>query len=84
MFGQKKTVSGILAAFNKTIEELQQVEREQEQEASRQAQAIEEARAAHNAAIAEAAEARSVASRLLAIVTPAQQVSLNELAKECA
>lgn len=84
MFGQKKTVSGILAAFNKTIEDLQQVEQEQHQEAARQAQVIEEARAAHNAAVAEAAEARSVATRLLSIVTPAEQITLAELAKECA
>lgn len=66
----KKTVAGVLCAFNKAIDDLRQVEVEQEQEAARQAQNIIDAQAAHDAAIKEAAMAREVSSKLTDLVKP--------------
>lgn len=81
----RKTVAGVLAAFNRTLEDLKQVEVENEAEATRQAQVALEAQEAHNAAIAEAAKAREVAEKLTNLVSPViSDVSLAELKAECA
>lgn len=81
----RKTVAGVLAAFNKTLEELKTVERINEAEATRQAQIVLEANAAHDAAIKEAALAREVAGKLANLVSPViSDVTLEELKAECA
>lgn len=81
----RKTVAGVLAAFNKTLEDLKQVERMNEAEATRQAQIVLEANAAHDAAIKEAALAREVAGKLTNLVSPViSDVTLDELKAECA
>lgn len=81
----KKTVASVLTAFNKALDDLKSVEQEAQREAARQAQLIEEARAAHNAAIAEATQARDVAAKLIDLVAPnVTNVTVAELAKECA
>lgn len=81
----RKTVAGVLAAFNKTLEDLNQVATENEAEATRQAQIVLEANAAHDAAIKEAALARDVAVKLTNLVSPVTiDISLAELKTECA
>lgn len=69
-FTGRKSVASVLSVFNKTIEDLRQVEVEQESEAVRNAQLISEAQAEYDAAIQEAAMARDVQSKLLNIITP--------------
>lgn len=81
----KKTVTSVLTAFNKALDDLKLVEREAELEAARQAQIIEEARAAHDAAVNEAVLARDVASKLVDLATPnVTNMTVAELAQECA
>lgn len=81
----RKTVAGVLAAFNKTLDDLKTVEVENEAEAARQAQIVLEANAAHDAAIKEAASAREVAEKLTNLVSPViSSVTIAELKAECA
>lgn len=81
----RKTVAGVLAAFNRTLDDLKQVEAENQAEATRQAQIVLEANAAHDAAIAEASKAREVAEKLTNLVSPViSDLSLSELKAECA
>lgn len=79
IFG-KKSVSSILAAFNQTLEDLAQVERESHQEAATHAQNIAELQAKHDAAIKEAATASEVSKRLLAVVSPEINTDIQSLA----
>lgn len=67
----QKSVSSVIGAFNKMLEDLKAVEIHHEQEASRQAEIIVQAQAAHDASISEASLAREVQSRLAAIAVPA-------------
>lgn len=77
----RKTVANVLAAFNRTLEDLKVVAEQNEQEAARQAQIIETAKAEHDAAIGEAALARSVSAKLTDLVNPVvQDASLQEIA----
>lgn len=81
----QKTVAGVLAAFNRTLEDLKTVEQQNEAEAARQAQIVLAANAAHDAAIKEAALAREVAGKLTNLVSPViADVTLDELKAECA
>lgn len=66
----RKSVASVLAAFNRTIDELNEVERQNEAEAVRQAQIVEEANAARVAAIKKASLARDVAAKLSGLVAP--------------
>lgn len=79
---QRKTVSGVIAAFSQTLRDLKEVEATHEAEASKQAQAILEAQVAHDAAINEAAAARDISKKLEALLTPAQEMTLADLKKE--
>lgn len=78
---QRKTVSGVIAAFSQTLRDLKEVEVAHEAEATKQAQTILEAQAAHDAAINEAAAARDISKKLEALLTPTQEMSLDELKK---
>jgi hypothetical protein len=81
----RKTVASVLTAFNKTLDDLKEVELQNEAEAARQAQIVVEATAAHNAAIDEAVAAREVAEKLTNLVSPViSTLSIEELKKECA
>lgn len=85
MLNGRKTVAGVLAAFNRTLDELKEVEVANEAEATRQAQIALEAQEAHNAAIQEAAKAREVADKLTNLLSPVvAEMSLQELKAECA
>lgn len=68
MLNTKKTVSGILAAFSKTIKELEGVEQSRRLEASRKSEVAAHLVAESNAATAEADRARSVADKLKGII----------------
>lgn len=61
------TVSGVMAAFRKTITELETVVNEQGVEANRQAEIAAQAQAASAAASAESAEALKVKAKMEAI-----------------
>lgn len=81
----QKTVAGVLAAFTKTLEDLNNVATQNEAEATRQAQIVLEANAAHDAAIKEAALARDVAVKLSNLVAPVvSDMTIAELKAECA
>ena len=67
LFG-RKTVSGVMSAFNKAAEELNVVERKHAEEAERQEKLMVEAHAAKVAAINEVVLAREVASKLNGII----------------
>lgn len=80
----RKTVAGVLANFNQTLDDLKTVEIENEAEAVRQGQIIEEAKAAHNQAIEEASAAREVFGKLCDLIKPTiKHMTLAELKKEC-
>lgn len=80
----RKTVSGVLAAFSKTLNDLKEVEAVHEAEATKQAQSMLEAQAAHDAAISEAAAARDIGKKIEALLTPVREMSLADLKKEFA
>lgn len=66
----KKTVAGVLSVFSKAISDLEIVACEQTAEAERHADTVAQAQAAQSAATLEAASAREVMGKMLAIVTP--------------
>lgn len=61
----RKTVASVMAAFNKTVEELLEVQDIHSAEAKRQSDIIAEAQAAKASAEAEAESACNVANRLM-------------------
>jgi hypothetical protein len=79
---RRLTVSGVLAAFTKTMDDLKHVEAHHEAEATRQAQAIVEARAAHDASVAEAALARDIQTKFTEMLTPVVGTTVDQLKKE--
>ena len=84
IFSPRKTVSGVVAAFSKTLSDLREVEAAHEAEATKQAQNIIEAQAAHDVAISEAAAARDISKKLGELLTPVKEMTLAELKKELA
>lgn len=64
----KKTTATVLAGFNRTLADLQTVEREHTAEAEHKRIEAEQAQAAHQAALSEAAAARTVAGRIEALL----------------
>jgi hypothetical protein len=79
---QRKTVSGVIAAFSQTLRDLKEVEATHEAEATKQAQTMLEAQAAHDAAISEAAAAREIGKKIESLLTPVQEMTLADLKKE--
>lgn len=61
----RKTVASVMAAFNKTVEELLEVQDIHSAEAKRQSDIIAEAQATKASAEAEAESARNVANKLI-------------------
>lgn len=76
----KKTVASVMSAFNKAIDDLQQVEQEHAAEAERQRQLAVEAESAAKAAQAEAEEAERVRARLSDLVRGTVTGSFDEVA----
>lgn len=68
MFAPKKTVNSILAAFTKTIEDLESVEQSSKQEATNKAEQAAQLTKEAGAATDEAKRARSVADNLRSII----------------
>lgn len=67
---RRLTVSGVLAVFNKTLDDLAEVARQNEADAVRHAEQAVQSQAAHLAAINEAAAARDIASKLNKLIAP--------------
>ena len=73
----RRTVAGVMAAFTRTIEDLNAVEREHKELAERHAQTVQEAQAAHAAAVQEAAMAREVSDKLSSIIVPSVKPAIS-------
>lgn len=65
----KKSVDSILAAFSKTIADLEAVEKSSSQEADQKAEQASQLMAESNAALDEAARASAVAAKLRGIIS---------------
>jgi hypothetical protein len=82
MFGNKKTVAGVMSAFHKTVEELKAVEIAHAEEAEAQLAAVAQAQAAHAQAKAESELARATSDRLLAVIGPIVIASIPDSVRE--
>jgi hypothetical protein len=76
LFGTKKTTASVMASFQQTLNDLEQVHREHSEEAEQHRIAAEESAAAHAAALNEANNARSVAGRIKALLGTDEGIGL--------